>query len=103
MTDEVKAAVVQIEEDDLRDLIRSELSEGASHRFRFDRTVNLGHLLTALIMASGLFLTYSRFDTRLVVLETQMTRQTEVLDRTIRLDERFQAVMQRLDRLERPR
>jgi len=102
-TTEIQAAAVQMEEDELREIIRSELSEGSSHTFRFDRTINLGHVLTGLGMIAGLFLTYAAFDKRLVLVEAQMVRQTEVLDRSIRLDERFQAVIQRLDRLERPR
>lgn len=103
MTTEVKATAVQMEEDDFREIIRSEMSEGASRRFRWDGTVNLGHLLTGLGMVGALFLTYSAFDKRLALVETQLVRQTEMLDRSIRADEQLRAVRDRLDRLERPR
>lgn len=103
MTTEAKAAATQIAEEDLREIIRDEMTEGKSHRFRWDGTVNLGHVLTALAMTATLAAGWLAFDKRLSLVEVAVSRQTDVLERSIRLDERFQAVIQRLDRLERPK
>lgn len=100
-TTELQAAARQIEEDELRDILRSELSEGRSRSLRFDGTINLGHVLTMIGMVGGMLWTYSTFNTRLVLLEAQTVRQTEVIDRSIRLDEQLRSIRDRLDRLER--
>lgn len=102
-TGEVSAAAAQAQEDALREIIRDELREGHSRTFRWDGTINLGHLLTMLAMIGGLLMTYATFDKRLVLVEAQMARQTEVLDRSIRTDEQLRAIRERLDKLERPR
>lgn len=94
---------MQINEEAFRDILRDEMSEGHSRRFRFDGTVNLGHVLTGIGMIAGMFWTYSTFDKRLVLVETQLTRQTEMIDRSIRADEQLRAIRERLDKLERPR
>ncbi len=101
MTDETRAAAQEIEEDWLRSLVRDELSEGHSRRLRWDGTINLGHLLTMGAMILSLFLGYTTFDKRLTLVEAQMARQTEVLDRSIRFDEQLRAVRDRVDKLER--
>lgn len=92
---------MQIQEEALRDIIRDEMSEGSSHRLRWDGTINLGHILTMIAMIGGMLWTYSTFDKRLVLVETQIVRQTEVIDRSIRADEQLRAVRERLDKLER--
>ncbi|MFG1417154.1 hypothetical protein V5F38_04990 [Xanthobacter sp. V0B-10] len=103
MTTELDAASVQIAEDEMRRIIRDEMSEGRSRSLRWDGTINLGHLLTMGAMIGGMLLTYSTFDKRLALVEAGMTRQTEVLDRTIRTDEQLRAIRERLDKLERGR
>jgi len=103
VTTEVKASAMQIDEEALRDLLRDEMSEGHSRRLRFDGTVNLGHVLTGIGMIAGMFWTYSTFDKRLVLVETQLSRQTEIMDRSIRADEQLRAIRERLEKLERPR
>lgn len=103
MTTEVKASAMQIDEEALRDILRDEMSEGHSRRLRFDGTVNLGHVLTGIGMIAGMFWTYSTFDKRLVLVETQLSRQTEIMDRSIRADEQLRAIRERLEKLERPR
>lgn len=107
MTTEVKASAMQIDEEALRGIIREETGEGYSHGFRWDWTINLGHVLTmgAMIVSTvgGMLWTYATFDKRLTRLEDQMIRQTDVLDRSIRADEQLRAIRERLDRLERPR
>lgn len=101
MTNEIGAARTQLEEDTLREIIREEMSEGRSRALRWDGTINLGHLLTMTAMIGGMLLTYSTFDKRLALVEAGMTRQTEVLDRTIRTDEQLRAIRERLEKLER--
>lgn len=101
MTSEIDAAGAQIVEDDMRRIIREEMSEGSSRSLRWDGTINLGHLLTMGAMIGGLMLTYSTFDKRLALVETGMLRQTEVLDRSIRTDEQLRAIRERLDKIER--
>lgn len=101
MTTEAQAAAVQIEEDELRAIIRSEMSEGRSRSLRWDGTVNLGHLLTMGAMLLTLMMGYSTFDKRLSLVEAGMARQTEVLDRSIRFDEQLRAVRDRVDKMER--
>ena len=103
MTTELNAAIEEVLEARVEGIIRDAMSEGHSRSFRFDGTINLGHILTMAGMVAGMMWTYSTFDKRLALVETQMMRQTEVLDRSIRLDERLQAIGQRLERLERPR
>jgi len=103
MTTELDAAGAQIAEDELRAIIREEMSEGRSRSLRWDGTINLGHLLTMGAMILSLFLGYTTFDKRLTLVEMQMARQTEVLDRSIRFDEQLRAVRDRLDKLERAR
>lgn len=101
MTSEAKAAAMQIEEDDLRAIIRDEMSEGHSRRFRWDGTINLGHVLTMGAMLATLFMGYTTFDKRLSLVEAQMARQTEVLDRSIRFDEQLRALRDRLDKIDK--
>lgn len=103
MTTETHAAQMQIEEDELRAIVRDEMSEGRSRTLRWDGTINLGHLLTMGAMILSLFLGYTTFDKRLTLVEAQMARQTEVLDRSIRFDEQMRAVRERVDKLERGR
>lgn len=103
VTTELNAAGAQISEETLRDIIRDEMSEGHSHRIRWDGTINLGHILTMGAMVSGMLWTYATFDKRLVLVETQLSRQVEILDRSIRADEQLRAIRERLERLERPR
>ena len=103
VTTEVNASAMQIDEEALRDILRDEMSEGHSRRLRFDGTVNLGHVLTGIGMIAGMFWTYSSFDKRLVLVETQLSRQTEIMDRSIRADEQLRAIRERLEKLERPR
>ncbi len=101
MTSEPKAAAMQIAEEDLGAIIRDEMSEGRSRRFRWDGTINLGHVLTMGAMLATLFMGYTRFDKRLSLVEAQMARQTEVLDRSIRFDEQMRAIKDRLDKIEK--
>lgn len=103
MTTELDAAGAQIAEDELRAIIRDEMSEGRSRTLRWDGTINLGHLLTMGAMILSLFLGYTTFDKRLTLVEAQMARQTEVLDRSIRFDEQLRAIRDRLDKVERAR
>ena len=103
MTTEAEAAAMQIDEEALRDILRDELSEGHSRRIRWDGTINLGHILTMAGMVAGMLWTYATFDKRLVLVETQLSRQVEILDRSIRADEQLRAIRERLEKLERPR
>ena len=107
MTAEANAAAAQIAEERMCDIIRDEMSEGHSQRVRFDGTINLGHVLTmAGMIAStigGMMWIYSTFDKRLSLVEIQLSRQTEMIDRSIRTDEQLRAIRERMDRLERPK
>lgn len=72
-----------------------------------DKTVNLGHLLTTITMATGLFMWGSKMDTRVAVLEEQKVvqartnEQHEQADREIRLaiKDGIAEVSSKLDRL----
>ena len=106
MTTETGAAAAQIEDERLeriRLIVREEMGEGSSRTLRWDGTINLGHLITMAAMLGGLIMTYATFDKRLVLVEAQMARQTEVLDRSIRTDEQLRAIRERLDKIERLR
>ena len=103
MTTELEAAIEEVLEARVEGIIRDAMSEGHSRTFRFDGTVNLGHILTMGAMVSGMLWTYATFDKRLVLVETQLSRQVEILDRSIRADEQLRAIRERLERLERPR
>ncbi|WP_454917262.1 hypothetical protein [Xanthobacter sediminis] len=104
MTSELDVAGAQIAEDDLRAIIRDELhGAGKSTRARFDGTINLGHVLTMATMLGTLIMGWSTLDKRLSLVEAQMARQTEIMDRSIRTDEKIQAIKDRVDKLERTR
>lgn len=107
MTTELEAAVEEVLEARVEGIIRDALSEGHSRQFRWDGTVNLGHMLTMtgviISTVGGMLWTYSTFDKRLTRVEDQLIRQTEVIDRSIRTDEQLRAVRDRLDKLERVR
>lgn len=102
MTTEASAAAAQMSDDDLRALIRDELhGQGKSTKARFDGTINLGHVLSMTTILLTLIVGGATFHSRLTVVEAQMARQTEILERTIRADEQMRALRERLDRLER--
>lgn len=102
MTTEVKASADQMAADEIRGIIREEIhGSGRSTGARFDGTINLGHVLTMATMLGTLIMGWSTLDKRLSLVETQMARQTEVLDRSIRTDEKLQAIRERLDKIER--
>lgn len=103
MTTELDAASVQIAEDEMRRIIRDEMSEGRSRSLRWDGTINLGHLLTMATMLGTLVMGWSTLDKRLSLVEAQMMRQTEVIDRSIRTDEQLRSIRERLDKMERAR
>lgn len=103
MTDELGAASRQMQDEELREIIREELSGGKSTRARFDGTINLGHLLTMATMLGTLVMGWSTLDKRLSLVEAQMMRQTEVIDRSIRTDEQLRSIRERLDKMERSR
>ncbi|MFG1433370.1 hypothetical protein V5F44_21080 [Xanthobacter sp. V2C-8] len=104
MTDELGAASRQMQDEGLREIIREELhGAGKSTKARFDGTVNLGHLLTMATMLGTLVMGWSTLDKRLSLVEAQMMRQTEVIDRSIRTDEQLRSIRERLDKMERAR
>lgn len=102
MTGEVGAAAAQMSDDELRAMIREELhGQGKSTKARFDGTINLGHVLSMTTILITLIVGGATFHSRLTVVEAQMSRQTEILERTIRADEQMRAIRERLDRVER--
>lgn len=67
--------------------MQGEDDPGAS-RWHLDRRVNIGHLLTTLTLAAGLFMWGSKMDTRVTVLEVQGTTQERSVERQDAIIER---------------
>lgn len=78
-------------------------TEHSSKKVLFDPVINLGHVLTMATMLATVILGWTQLSTRLALVEAQVTKQTEMLDRSIRTDERLNSLRERVDRLERPK
>ncbi len=51
--------------------------QDSGNRIKFDKTINLGHLLSAIAMVGGLMVSWSLMDKRVAVLEEARTAQRE--------------------------
>lgn len=78
-------------------------AEHPAKKALFDPVINLGHVLTMMTMLGTVILGWTQLSTRLALVEAQVAKQTEMLDRSIRTDERLNSLRERVDRLERPK
>lgn len=69
--------------------------------FRFDFTINLGHVLSAGVMIAAMVMGWANFDTRLAAVEKQFSTATTLLLDQTRLSERMSALDMRMARIER--
>lgn len=78
----------------------SEENRNGNGRPRFDPTINLGHVLSLSGVIIAIVGGWYSFDTRLKSVETQMARQTQVIELGIRQEERLNYLSDRVLRLE---
>lgn len=71
-----------------------------SRRPKFDPTINLGHVITMGSVIATMVAGYASLNTRMGVVEAQISTMTAVMERSIRTDERLQAMGAQLERFE---
>ncbi len=55
-----------------------EAAKKAKRRLQFDPTINAGHILTTLIIVSGVFIGWTELDKRVVILEEGRKTQQQI-------------------------
>jgi hypothetical protein len=67
-------------------------------RWHLDKRLNVGHILTTIVVASGLFVWGGKVETRLAVLESQYIKQEElqreIKKELIRMNEKLDRVVE---------
>ena len=84
-------------------MVRTDGYAGEDRRkWHVDRTVNIGHLLTTIAMLASLLVVFSKFDTRLSLVESHIQTQGETNKRHEAADSEIkQSLKESFDRLER--